>query len=219
MHIAEIRVENFRCFGSGKNRLLLALRTGLTALVGENDTGKAAVIDGLRFLLGTPDQKYFKVQESDFHWPPGSDERCTEMGIRCRFDGLTTRDKSAFAEYLAYVEGGGNRDAVLYINWTAKDSARARSTRRFVAVEARSGKSGDGPALDGEARSLLRATYRRSLRDAERAMSAGRGSRLSEILQHTRKVREVGDDFDPDSVAPPDNVHPTTSCYQCQPEK
>jgi putative ATP-dependent endonuclease of OLD family len=204
MYIAEIRIGNFRCFGSGQSKLTLPLRAGLTALVGENDTGKTAVIDALRFVLGTRDQEYFKVQESDFHCPPDSGERRTEINIRCRFERLTGRDKSAFAEYLTYVESGGNRDAVLFINWTAKDIAGARSTRRFVAVEVRSGENGDGPALDAEARNLLRTTYLRPLRDAERAMSAGRGSRLSQILQHTKEIREVGQDFDPEAAAPPD---------------
>jgi AAA ATPase domain len=37
----------------------------------------------------------------------------------------------------------------------------------------------------------------RPLRDAERAMSAGRGSRLSQILQYTKEVVEAGDAYDP----------------------
>ena len=89
MYIAELRMDNFRCFGSGQSRLILPLKAGLTALVGENDTGKTAVIDALRFVLGTRDQEYFRVQESDFHRPPGSAERRTEINIRCQFDGLT----------------------------------------------------------------------------------------------------------------------------------
>ena len=199
MYISEIRIENFRCFGSGDNRLTLPLTDGLTALVGENDTGKTAVIDALRLVLGTRDQEYFRAQESDFHCPPGSGERCTEINIRCRFEGLTNRDKGAFAEYLTYVEHGGSRDVVLYINWTARDFAGARSTRRSVSVEVRSGENGDGPSMDAEARNLLQVTYLRPLRDAERAMSAGRGSRLSQILQHTKEIRDVGEDFDSDS--------------------
>ena len=47
-----------------------------------------------------------------------------------------------------------------------------------------SGKNADGLPLTQEVRSLLCATYLRPLRDAEREMSAGRGSRLSQILQH-----------------------------------
>ena len=202
IHIAELRIENFRCFGAGDNALTLPLKAGLTALVGENDTGKTAVIDALRFVLGTRDQEYVRVREGDFHCLPDGGEREMEIGIRCRFERLTARDKSGFAEYLTYVEDGGNRDAVLYVNWTAKDVGGGRSTRRFVSVEVRSGENADGPALDAEARNLLRATYLRPLRDAKRAMAAGRGSRLSQILQHTKEIREVGEDFYSEAGAP-----------------
>ena len=202
MYIAELIVENFRCFGTGNAKLTLPLRAGLTALVGENDTGKTAAIDALRLVLGTRDQEYIRVLESDFYYPPNGGERESKIHIRCQFKGLTRRDKGAFAEYLTYVEDSEDRDAVLYVNFTAKNNLGARRTRRFVSVEVRSGENGDGPSLDTEARNLLRATYLRPLRDAERAMAAGRGSRLSQILQHTKEIREVGEDFDPEAEAP-----------------
>lgn len=204
MYIAELRIENFRCFGAGEHQFILPLSAGLTALVGENDTGKTSVIDALRFVLGTRDQEYFRVEDTDFHWPVAAKERRTEIRIRCQFDGLTAHDKGAFAEYLTYVERDGRTEAVLYVNWTAKDTAGARGTRRFVSVELRSGETGDGPPLDAEARNLLRATYLRPLRDAERAMAAGRGSRLSQILQHTKEVREKGADYDKVANPKPD---------------
>lgn len=204
MYIAELRIDNFRCFGEGERRFILPLSAGLTALVGENDTGKTAVIDALRFVLGTRDQEYFRVEDTDFHWPVAEKERRTEIRIRCQFDGLTTHDKGAFAEYLTYVERDGKTEVVLYVNWTAKDTAGARGTRRFVSVELRSGETGDGPPLDAEARNLLRATYLRPLRDAERAMAAGRGSRLSQILHHTKEVREKGADYDKVANPKPD---------------
>ncbi|MCB1867902.1 MAG: AAA family ATPase [Gammaproteobacteria bacterium] len=204
MYIAELSIENFRCFGDGDRKFILPMNAGLTALVGENDTGKTAVIDALRFLLGTRDQEYFRVEDEDFHWPAEAQERRTEIRIRCKFDSLTAHDKGAFAEYLTYVERDGQTEAVLYVNWTAKDSAGTRGTRRFVSVELRSGKTGDGPPLDAEARNLLRATYLRPLRDAERAMASGRGSRLSQILQHTKEVRESGADYDKAADDQPD---------------
>ena len=204
MYISEISIENFRCFGDGDKKLVLPLKAGLTALVGENDTGKTAVIDALRLVLGTRDQEYLRVQESDFHCPPRSGERRREIAIRCQFRGLSEWDKGAFAEYLTYVESGGGHDAVLDLHWSAKDTGGIRSVRRFVSIEIRSGENGDGPALDMEARNLLRAAYLRPLRDAERAMSAGRGSRLSQILQHTKEIREVGEGYDPEASQPPD---------------
>lgn len=56
MFIAELRIENFRLFGEGNKGLVLALKPGLTALVGENDSGKTAIVDALRLVLGTRDQ-------------------------------------------------------------------------------------------------------------------------------------------------------------------
>lgn len=204
MFIEELTIENFRCFGEGEHKFVLPLGDGLTALVGENDTGKTAVIDALRFALGTRDQEYIRVEERDFHWPSGAGERRKEIRIRCRFDGLTAHDKGAFAEYLTYVNRDGGTDAVLYLNWTARDAAGTRGTRRFVAVDVRSGETGDGPVLDAEARNLLRATYLRPLRDAERALAAGRGSRLSQILQYTKEVKESGVDYDGVATPHPD---------------
>jgi putative ATP-dependent endonuclease of OLD family len=204
MFLAELRIENFRMFGENAHAFALPLKAGLTALVGENDTGKTAVIDALRFVLGTRDQEYCRVEDSDFHWPPGTKERRTQIRIRCKFDDLTTHDKGAFAEYLTYVERDGHQEAVLHVNWTAKGTAGARSSRRFVSVDLRSGETGDGPVMDTEVRNLLRSTYLRPLRDAERAMSAGRGSRLSQILQHTKEIKEIGDDYDPQKNPTPD---------------
>lgn len=204
MYISELGIENFRCFGEGNKRLVIELGDGLTTLVGENDTGKTAIVDAIRFALGTRDQEYLRVNDGDFHLPPGSVERRKEICVQCKFDGLTADDKSAFAEYLTYEERNGQTDAVLYINWTARNAAGVRGSRRLVVVEVKSGASGDGPTLDAEARSMLCATYLRPLRDAERALDAGRGSRLSQILQYTKEVKEHGADYDREADAQPD---------------
>lgn len=205
MYISKIEIENFRCFGEGESKFVLPLSPGLTALLGENDAGKTAVIDALRFIFGTRDQEYYRVQDSDFHWPAGGAERRKEIRICCRLDGLSLKEQGAFAEFLTYVDEGGEPDVALYVHWTTKDKSGVRSGRRMVFSEVRTGKNGDGPALDVEARELLRSTYLRPLRDAERALAAGRGSRLSEILKSTRQVTDIGADYDP-AANPAPNV-------------
>lgn len=202
MLLVELKIENFRLFGEDTKAFVLPFMAGLTALVGENDTGKTAVIDALRFILGTRDQEYIRVEDGDFHWPSGEKKRRNKIHIRCKFDELTIHDKGAFAEYLTYVEHDGQQKVVLYVNWTARNNVGARRSRRFVAVESKSGETADGPVLDTEARMLLRSAYLRPLRDAERAMAAGRGSRLSQILQHTKEIKEAGDDYDPLNPTP-----------------
>jgi putative ATP-dependent endonuclease of the OLD family len=202
MFLAELRIENFRIFGEGKDALTLSLRPGLTALVGENDTGKTAVMDAIRFALGTRDQEYIRVEESDFHRPPGEATPKTEIKIRCRFSDLSPSDISAFSEYLTYVDESGAMVPVLYINWRAVGGFRAH--RRITSVEVKSGLDADGPALDQDTRWLLCSTYLRPLRDAERALSAGRSSRLSQILQYTKEINEHGEDYDHEN-GPPDD--------------
>ena len=111
---------------------------------------------------------------------------------------MTLADKAAFAEHLTYEDDGGRKIAVLLLNWKAGASLQTGGQRRFTSVETRSGKAADGPQFDQTAKALLCATYLRPLRDAERAMSAGRGSRLSQVLQHTKEIREFGSGYDHD---------------------
>ena len=207
MYIAEIRIENFRLFGSDARAFVLPLNPGLTALVGQNDAGKTAVIDALRLVLGTRDQDALRVDPSDFHQAGPGIAPADEIVIRLTFHGLTLADRGAFAEFLTFGSVGDAMDTALIVTWVAKRNTREGTSRRVLPPEWRTGAKGDGPLLDLGARSLLTATYLRPLRDAERAMSAGRGSRLSQILQHTKEIRDTGVGFDQHANPP---AHPAT---------
>ena len=197
MFLAELRIENFRMFGEGEKALVIPLRPGLTALVGENDAGKSSIIDALRFALGTTDQDWFRLEETDFHQ---SDTK-KEISIQCRFERLDGPEKMAFIEYLNY-ENSEEDKFFLYVNWIAVDTGAVLKGRPFRRIEVRSGKNGDGPQFAQEVREMLRATYLRPLRDAESELSAGRGSRLSQVLHRTGDVKAGNEyisssDFDP----------------------
>jgi putative ATP-dependent endonuclease of OLD family len=192
MYLSKITIENFRCFGEGPKRFYLPLRHGLIALVGENEAGKTAVVDALRFALGTTDQEWYRLEDTDFH----QSDTTREIRIACKFEGLTPRDRRAFVEYLTYGDTIGE-EPVLHLNWTAKDTGETLKGRPLRRVEVHSGQHGDGPKMPSEARDLLRATYLRPLRDAEQSLSAGRSSRLSQVLYHTKKVKEAGVRYDP----------------------
>lgn len=204
MYIAEIRIENFRLFGAGDKAFVLPLTPGLTALVGENDAGKTAIIDVLRLVLGTRDQDILRVDPMDFHQATPGGERADQIVVQLTFRDLTTADRGAFAEFLTYETVAGTTYTVLIVTWVAKRNAKEGSSRRVLPPEWRTGTRGDGPLLDLAARSLLTATYLRPLRDAERAMNAGRGSRLSQILQHTKEIRDTGNPFNK-FADPPDD--------------
>lgn len=204
VYISKITIENFRLFGSGAQAFTLALNPGLTALVGENDAGKTAVIDAIRLVLGTRDQELLRIDTADFHHPAGEQSRADQILIRLQFRELTLADRGAFAEYLTYDQMGGEADTTLIVTWVVKRNTKDNSSRRTLPPEWRTGANADGPLLDFGARSLLTATYLRPLRDAERAMSAGRGSRLSQILQHAKEIKSIGVGFDSSTNPNPD---------------
>ncbi len=202
MFLAELRIENFRMFGEGAQALVIPFRPGLTALVGENDSGKTTVIDALRFALGTTDQDWFRLDDSDFHL---SDTK-KEIRIMCRFEKLTPGDLRAFVEYLTYGDSAKGEPPFLCVNWMAVDTGTAPKGRPFRRVEIRSGKNGDGQQLAPEVREMLRATYLRPLRDAESVLSAGRGSRLSQVLHRTGDVKK-GKEYDPNTPSDPKQLN------------
>ena len=192
MRLSKIEIVNFRCFREDPDGFELSLKPGLTALIGENDAGKTAVVDALRFVLGTTDQEWFRLEDSDF---PG---KSREIRIVCKFETLSAPDKRAFVEYLTYGEGADD-EPVLYVNWTATDTGETYRGRAYRRVEVHAGKKGDGPTIATEVRDLLRATYLRPLRDAEQALTAGRGSRLSQVLQHMPAIND-GEPYVPGGI-------------------
>jgi putative ATP-dependent endonuclease of the OLD family len=192
MYISKLTIENFRCFGEGENKFEISLRPGLTTLVGENDTGKSAIIDALRFVLGTTDQEWYRLEETDFYIAANP----KEIRIVCKFEALGIKDQTSFIEFLTY-DPEGEGPPVLYLTWTAKETGEITKGRPYRRVEIHSGKNGDGPTIDLKVRELLAATYLRPLRDAEKAMSSGRGSRLSQVLHHSEQVRTSGVGYNP----------------------
>lgn len=205
MYISKIEIENFRLFGSGEQAFTLTLNPGLNALIGENDAGKTAVIDAVRLVLGTRDQESLRIDVTDFH-QQSDGSRAEQIYIKLQFLGLTPADRAAFAEFLTYEEINGSVQVTLIITCVAKRNTKEGTSRRMLPLEWRTGINGDGPLLDFGARSLLTTTYLRPLRDAERSMSAGRGSRLSQILQHTREIRSTGQEFDESGNTTPNPI-------------
>ena len=190
MYLSQLTIRNFRQFGEGATELSIDLRPGITALVGRNDSGKSAIIDAIRYALLTRDQEYIRVYPEDFNIAADG-EPANEIHILCRLTGLNDSEKGAFIEYLSYE----NNDVSVYVHWSARKLGDFLGKRRWVDVSVRSGVNGTGPAYEMSVREQLSAAYLRPLRDAEREMSPGRGSRLSQILSNAPGIK-CGTEFD-----------------------
>ncbi len=193
MFLSRVVIRNFRQFGNSGGGIDLTFNKGVTALIGPNDSGKTAIIDAIRYALLTRDQEYLRVQPTDFH-SAGNGMLALDAFVSCTLSDLNDDEKGAFAEYLSYVNG----EVHFVINWSAKRLGAAPGARRWVDVSVRSGIDGGGPALETSVRDLLASTYLKPLRDAERELSAGRGSRLSQVLSNFQGIND-GETFDPET--------------------
>jgi putative ATP-dependent endonuclease of OLD family len=190
MYLSSLTIKNFRQFGDAAPPFSISFNEGVTALVGENDAGKTAVVDAIRFVLQTRDSDFMRLQPEDFHIG-SSQVQAGQITLVCKLSKLSPLEQGAFAEYLTY-EGA---EVALYVHWSATRLSESPTARRWVDISVRTGADGSGATLDSGARQLLAAAYLRPLRDAEREMSPGRGSRLSQVLNNFPDIK-VGNAFD-----------------------
>ena len=177
MIISELKVYNFRQFQSvdGAPGLKITFHKGLNALIGENDSGKTAVIDALKLVLLTQSNEYIRPLDEDFYKPIVG-EACSEFKIDCTISEFTQNEAKNFIEYLSFNKAENEIEYTLELHY------RAWKENHKIYQELRVGDIDDGISIDGKVRELLKAVYLKPLRDAEREMSSGRGSRISQIL-------------------------------------
>jgi len=120
MFLSELKIWNFRKYGTGENDapgLHLRLNKGLNLLVGENDSGKTAIIDAVKFVLQTQSYDYQRLEEEDFFLQPGIEptdtNRAKSLKIECIFRGFDAENNEA-ANFLEWLGIEKNKD----VRWT-----------------------------------------------------------------------------------------------------
>lgn len=182
MYLKNIKVRNFRLF----EELDLELNAGLNVVVGENNSGKTALIDAIRLTLDTTSSEWTNLSSLDFHEDEG------HFHIQLKFDNISSQQAAVFVEHLSHEDDGNDgRKSVLYVNLKAQITNVIRRGSRYIRSELRSGAKAEGPMIEREVREYLSATYLKPLRDAGSELKAGRNSRLAQIVSSsTEFVRE-----------------------------
>ncbi len=203
MFLSELKIWNFRKYGScdgGAPGLYLKLNKGLNLLVGENDSGKTAIIDAIKFVLQTQSFDYQRLEEEDFFLSPGIEPTDTNRAklfkIECIFRGFDAENNEA-ANFLEWL--GIEKDCEGNDRYFLKVTLNAERKDRKITYDIKSGPDDEGTQLDGAARNFLRVTYLKPLRDAERELIPGRRSRLAQILKSHEAFSSV-----------PETEHPIT---------
>ena len=177
MYLQNIKLWNFRKFGRDENfdinspDLNLNFNKGLNVIIGENDSGKTAIIDAIKCVLKTHSYDYIKIEEKDFY---GSSDR---LRIELTFKNLVPEEAKNFIEWLSWEGNNETAQPILKLNYDIK-----RIGKKIFNTDVKAGIDDDGYILTTEAKEYLKTTYLKPLRDAENELIAKRNSRLSQIL-------------------------------------
>jgi putative ATP-dependent endonuclease of the OLD family len=177
MFVSNIKLWNFRKFGKEgeidyeRPSLALNLNKGLNVIVGENDSGKTAIVDAIKLVLKTHSYDYIRVDEKDFY------KESEHFKIELTFDGLTADEAKNFTEWLGWIGEGDQVRPFLKLSFDGR-----RKDNKIFPVDIKAGVDDEGYLLTAEAKEYLKVTYLKPLRDAESELVAKRNSRLSQIL-------------------------------------
>ena len=176
MYLSNIKLWNFRKYGSDtfdidKPNLDLNFTEGINVLIGENDSGKTAIIDAIKIVLKTHSYEYIKVEADDFY------NNSDRLRIELKFKGLLDEEAKNFTEWLTWEGEGEESTPILIVFYDVR-----RKDYKILPSEVRAGADTEGNRLTAEAKEFLKITYLRPLRDAESGLVPKRNSRLSQIL-------------------------------------
>ena len=175
MIVSKLKLYDFRKF-CGNPGLSISFHKGLNALIGENDSGKTAVIDALKLVLLTQGNEYIRPTDDDFYQTTDG-FRVNEFRIDCELSEFSQNEAKNFIEYLSFKKNDEGVHYYMYLHYRAW-----KEREHKIFHELRVGEVDGGVIMDSKARELLKAVYLKPLRDAEHEMSAGRSSRISQIL-------------------------------------
>jgi putative ATP-dependent endonuclease of OLD family len=177
MYLSNIKLWNFRKFGSegeidlAKPNLDLNLTKGLNVIIGENDSGKTAIIDAIKLVLKTHSYEYIRVDDKDFY------QEANRFRIELKFEDLKPEEAKNFTEWLGWTGKGEEAKPFLKLNYDVK-----RQADKIIPADVKAGVDEEGYLLSAETKEYFKATYLKPLRDAENELVAKRNSRLSQIL-------------------------------------
>lgn len=185
MHIRELKLWNFRKFSNSEwdlNNPHLATRfsKGLNVLIGENDSGKSAIIDAIKLVLKTHAYEWIKIEDKDFF------QDSVKLRIELIFDGIKPEEAKNFVEWLGWENDGQKNIPILRLIYQVE-----KKGKRILPADVQAGMDEIGFPLNAEAKEYLKTTYLKALRDADNELIAKKNSRLSQIFQGHNLFKET----------------------------
>ncbi|AZA77799.1 DUF2813 domain-containing protein [Chryseobacterium joostei] len=178
MYLHNIKLWNFRKFGTDGSFILdspnldLNFTKGLNVLIGENDSGKTAIIDAIKLALKTHASEWIKPEREDFY------KNSKRFRIELVFKDITIEEAKNFTEWLSWEGEGENSEPILIMYYES-----TKINDKIVTFDLKAGLSEEGYILNSDAKEFLKATYLKPLRDAKSELIPKKASRLSQIFE------------------------------------
>lgn len=178
MLLRELQIRNFRKIKD----LTINFPRGLSVIVGENNAGKTAIIDALRFmLLSSRDFDALRLNEDDFR--TATDYEPIE--ISCIFSELKDDDEVHFQECLVDV-GEGKFEIRLNARIEFNKTTRRPNVKMW-------GGETEGGNLPSNLYDRLASIYLQPLRDPESGLRPGRHSQVSRLIDCLTEEAQYSD--------------------------
>jgi putative ATP-dependent endonuclease of OLD family len=191
MFLSNIRLWNFRKFGGNdpidleKPNLDLDFVQGINVLIGENDSGKSAIVEAIKLTLKTHSYDWVRLDWEDFF------KESTRLRIELKFEDISDEEAKNFIEWLGWIGEGNETKPFLRLIY---DASRNMDDRIIRPVEVRAGVDEIGSQMTIEAREYLKTTYLKPLRDAKSELTPRKNSRLTQIIQEHDAFKGKNDD-------------------------
>ncbi|MCS4456725.1 ATP-dependent nuclease [Clostridium botulinum] len=184
MFLSQLKIWNFRKYGikeNGDPGVIVLFNEGLNLIVGENDSGKTAIVDAIKLVLGTQSYDNVRLEENDFYREKNG-TRTESLKIECTFENLSDIEAGRFLEWI-YIDNEGEAKLEVRLIARIKDNK--------ISIRKTGGK--EGVDINFEASENLRVTYLKPLRDAEHELSPGYRSRFAQVLKSHPIFKKNGD--------------------------
>ena len=175
MYLSELRLWNFRKYTNGdgvidvtKPHLTVPFTKGLNVLIGENDSGKTAIIDAIKLVTKTHSMEWIHLAETDFS------SGCDNLRIDIIFTELSDLEAAPFTDKVQI-----NPDTAIVSLYLVLEASKNAGKIQPYELKAYDGTL---KPINANEKELIKATYLRALRDADYDLTAKKNSRLSQIL-------------------------------------
>lgn len=176
MYLERFNIKNFRTI----ENLTLTFNKGLNILIGENNSGKTAIIDALRLCIGYGNlRRDLYVKDNDFHCQRQNiADAASEIEFHLYFKIEAAEETAWFVDFLNSDENG-IQDLQMHFKYYTDEKNGIKKIKYKVW-----GGANEGQLISPDVLSLLYQVHLDALRDAEQFLRPVRGNKLGQLYSN-----------------------------------